>query len=564
MSKLKLLTFAFIIPVHLFSQVQKRDTIIKWEHYEYTLNEYYSISDYSKTKIITTDFKGIVLENEIIRLCLVPSFGARVISCVYKPTGHEQLYQNEVGVPYLINSKVFYHNWLMLWGGIFPAFPEPEHGKYWNYPWNVNIVEETSEKVTVSMWLKDELTDPQKPNNYVYGVTNITCYFNVTLEAGKPTFDIDVKLVNDNTGNNYEFWTNTSFSPGSEIGNTFVPGNTEMVVPIEKYEVAWNAGYWMQSVDDKVGYTNKQVNKYKNLAFIKNWKEQGIAYAYPKMSEPYWGSINHDVKEGFFRIANKQDETPGLKFWGWGDEQGTNANVNDFDDYARPMIELWAGVSHEFFTPAYLNANEEKSWKETYMTTVGMSDISFINTDFAFHQELTTGTQLVSKTFVPVLNNGKSLKLSYEITDGNSNIIWTNEEDIVGNLAAPTISTVNLQKLMLPKGKYEITTVVSSGAVNNLYSHTERFELNGMVPILSSNNPPGLTIRVFNVNRGQLTLVFDSLDSKSVYIFDLQGRLLRNTNNSSAQVSFSDLRPGIYLIKVLKGSQSITKKVVIK
>ncbi len=53
----------------------------------------------------------------------------RIISMIYKPTGHEQLYQNPVGTPYGPRWDAFYYDWLMVWGGIFPTFPEAEHGK---------------------------------------------------------------------------------------------------------------------------------------------------------------------------------------------------------------------------------------------------------------------------------------------------------------------------------------------------------------------------------------------------------------------------------------------------
>ena len=66
-----------------------------------------------------------MLENRYLKVTLVPEFGGRILSIIYKPTGHEQLYRTEVGVPYGMTAGVFYYDWLMVYGGIFPTFPDP-------------------------------------------------------------------------------------------------------------------------------------------------------------------------------------------------------------------------------------------------------------------------------------------------------------------------------------------------------------------------------------------------------------------------------------------------------
>ena len=52
-----------------------------------------------KSVIVERSFKSYVLENRYLRVTLVPEFGGRILSMVYKPTGHEQLYRTEVGCP---------------------------------------------------------------------------------------------------------------------------------------------------------------------------------------------------------------------------------------------------------------------------------------------------------------------------------------------------------------------------------------------------------------------------------------------------------------------------------
>ena len=117
----------------------------------------------TRTTIVDRTFKAHVLENRYLKVTLVPEFGGRILSIIYKPTGHEQLYRTEVGVPYGMTAGNFYYDWLMVYGGIFPTFPDAEHGKAWLKPWDFKVVKESAGEVTVSMSLKDDFAYSAAP-----------------------------------------------------------------------------------------------------------------------------------------------------------------------------------------------------------------------------------------------------------------------------------------------------------------------------------------------------------------------------------------------------------------
>src|SRR5690242_2461095 len=117
-------------------------SIITWNTVKYATtadNGFVDGSLDTKT-IVDRTFRTYVLENDYLKATLVPEFGGRVLSLIYKPTGHEQLYRTEVGVPYGIKAGNFYYDWLMVLGGIFPTFPDAEHGKTWLKPWSFAVV----------------------------------------------------------------------------------------------------------------------------------------------------------------------------------------------------------------------------------------------------------------------------------------------------------------------------------------------------------------------------------------------------------------------------------------
>ena len=106
----------------------------------------------------------------------------------------------------------------------------------------------------------------------------------------------------------------------------------------------------------------------------------GIAYAAPDMGGAnFWGVINHDNEEGIIRIADN-GITPGLKMWTWGFP--TFANETDprkEPSPAQPYVELWAGVSDQFFHAASFPALGEVSIPETYSPSVGLSSVTQAN-----------------------------------------------------------------------------------------------------------------------------------------------------------------------------------------
>jgi hypothetical protein len=111
----------------LSARVTLSESSISWNTVKYATsaeNGFVSGSLDKKT-IVDRTFKTYVLENRYLKVTLLPEFGGRILSIVYKPTGHEQLYRTEVGVPYGIKAGVFYYDWLMVYGGIFPTFPDP-------------------------------------------------------------------------------------------------------------------------------------------------------------------------------------------------------------------------------------------------------------------------------------------------------------------------------------------------------------------------------------------------------------------------------------------------------
>jgi len=548
--KLILITF-FLMPTFLYSQVQLRDTILTWQHHMFELNDDYSMNNYSTdgNDIQQVQFNAKVIENELIRLIVVPGYGARVFSFVYKPTGHEYLYQSECGSPYGMNDGNFYYDWLMVYGGIFPTFPEPEHGKTWLLPWKYNIVKNTNDTVIISMEFTDTTSFTNAPGKFNNGITNITCRIEIGVFMGSSLWDFNVSLKNNKEENvSYEYWTCTTLTPGSDVGDTGSPLNSEMIVPIDKYKADWSPGSWIGNYGSLYDFSG--------IDYLSKWNDMGIAYAYD-LADNYWGVINHENEEGIFRIS-ENIETPGMKFWTWGKNNVDN-NLFDFSNGGKDnYIELWAGVSESFFNDVTLSSLEELSWSESYCPTVTLSGITKINKKLAvnigWNQEK---TELYYEllAFNPNLEYQVSMYLNganyYSIVDNTiyASVLGNTEEYILDYISSGdyTVSFEVYDKedeLILLTEK-EIS-VLSTG-VDDLLSESSN---NNLITIKSYGN------RMVNIS-------FTEIENYKLQIFNINGQLVLNKNFKGTSIDLTLPSNGIYIVNIVGEKSNYSNKIII-
>jgi hypothetical protein len=360
-------------------RVSLSEQTISWSTVKYATDAQNGFVDgsFDKTTIVERTFRAHVLENRYLKVTLVPEFGGRILSIIYKPTGHEQLYRTDVGVPYGMKAGVFYYDWLMVYGGIFPTFPDAEHGRTWLKPWNFRVVKETEGEVTVAMSLKDDFAFSAAPKQFVRGSTGIEATYYVTLKADRAALDTRMVLTNPNdTAIEYEYWTCTTLAPGSDPNHPKTTGGAEIIAPVQTYSTP----HWSTNLSEGDASAGAGRFHFEKLRFFRNWPTMGIAYAAPDMQGGnFWGVINHDNEEGIIRVADNTI-TPGLKMWTWGFQSFTNeTDARKDPNPARPYVELWAGVSDQFFHSAKFPARGEVSIPETYSPTVGMRNVTDAN-----------------------------------------------------------------------------------------------------------------------------------------------------------------------------------------
>jgi len=408
-----------------------------------------------------------------VKATFAPSFGGRLLSLVYKPTGNDLLYKNPVGTEYQIGVNTFYYHWLQVWGGIMPTFNESEHGKFWNQPWTYTETD-TSDAVVITQSVTDNINETN--SNFRYGPTGLTLTVTYTIHKSSPAVDMSVHIHNPNAvAVNYEYWTCNTLAPGVDAKGDNGSPTMQVVAPVTTV-TRDNAYTWMDGVAAGTG-TPRGLDV-SNLSHIYDWMANGIAYGNnldTGTQKGWWGVVNHENDQGVLRIAASQNGTqtvtPGMKYWMWGYEPsyGTgdtnsfsnpspltpgNLGANDVaspsgsnryvkGDSPAPYIELWNGVSRAFHSPATIPAGGDVEFTDQYIPTMDLANFTNANADgtanvkigsgaatadvWSTHigQRLTaklidlaTGDTLASKTFVGSAYD--SVRLSGSIASGHA------------------------------------------------------------------------------------------------------------------------------------------------
>ncbi len=561
MIKLSKVYFSITLAISLSSFLEPsqaavilRDSTIAWQHHRYTTNADYSMKTMTTvdTDIVGVQFAGKVIENELFRIVIVPEFGGRILSYYYKPTGHEYLYQSPCGTPYGMGEGNFYYNWLMVYGGIFPTFPEPEHGKTWLKPWQYTVVKSTPDTVIVKMSMTDNSEYAAHPGQFNNGITGIVCDVQVGVYSGQSGFSFNVNLTNPGTqSKKYEYWTCTTLTPGSDPGNTFTPVNSEMIVPMSTYQAAWSTNNWIGTYGSTFDFSK--------INMLSEWTDMGIAYATIR-SDDYWGVINHDKQEGFFRIADR-NITKGVKLWTWGKDA---VNANKFiisnggkDDY----IELWGGVVMHFFDDATFNANSQLNWTEYFYPTVALPGVTAMNNQGGAFMNLVSNA-----------GTGKyDLTLDYSLTHTGAH--YTLDFYTDQNNLTPLFTETMLANSMGNSIQKSFGSTAFTNGVNNLKATLKNDQGEIVLTTLKQvvlantaiNNPTDdqKLVRITNRVRNQLEFIVEGGFSGELTIYSTDGkRIYSGSLISGRQVDLQ--HSGIYIVKMTLNNRIFTEKIVLQ
>ncbi|MBB6669124.1 DUF5107 domain-containing protein [Cohnella nanjingensis] len=294
------------------------------------------IADEKKPQI----YKMAILENEYVRIEIMPELGGRIYRALDKTNDYDFVYYNRVIKPALVGLA---GPWIS--GGI--EFNWPQHHRPNTYgPVEYRLSENEDGSATV--WVSEI--------DRMYG-TKVTAGF--TLHPGKAYLEISAQLYNRTPEpQTFLWWANPAVAVNDHTQSVFPPDVTAVFDhgkrDVSRFPIATGTYY-------KMDYSEGvDISRYRNIPVPTSY----MAY---KSDYNFVGGYDHGVQAGLLHVANHHI-SPGKKQWTWGNEAFGQAWDRNLTDEDGPYIELMTGVytdNQPDFT--WLQPYEEKSFKQYFM-----------------------------------------------------------------------------------------------------------------------------------------------------------------------------------------------------
>lgn len=295
----------------------------------------YPFLDKLSSESAPKDYTAVYLENEYIRLMVLPEIGGRIHEALDKTSGYHFIYRQHVIKPALIG---LFGAWAS--GGM--EYNWPQHHRPSTFMPTQHLIEEHADG-SVTIWCSEN--DPLQRMKGMVGVC---------LYPGKAFFEMKVQLFNRTPeAQTFLWWINAGVHVHDDYQVVFPPDVTVVTDHSKRsmshYPIARGTYY---GIDYDRNGQGTDISWYKNVP-------TSTSYFVFDSKYDYFGGYDHRVDAGIIHVANHHI-APGKKMFTWGASEyakGWEANLTDEDG---PYIELMAGV--------YTDNQPDFSWMQPYET----------------------------------------------------------------------------------------------------------------------------------------------------------------------------------------------------
>lgn len=334
-------------------------------------------------------YKGLFLENEYLKIMILPELGGRIQMAYDKIKQRHFIYYNQVIKPALVGLT---GPWIS--GGI--EFNWPQHHRPSTFdPVDYKIEENPDGSMTV--WV-----------NEVEQMFHTKGLAGFTLHPGKAYIEIKAKLLNrSNLPQTFLWWANPAVKVNDHYQSVFPPDVNAVFDhgkrDVSTFPIATGTYY-------KVNYApGTDISMYKNIPVPTSYMAINSDY-------DFVGGYEHDTKGGLLHVANHH-VSPGKKQWTWGHSDFGQAWDRNLTDEDGPYIELMTGMftdNQPDFT--WLLPNEEKSFTQYFMPYQELGVVKNATRDILLALDL-NGAVAELKIYVTSFQKDIRIQLFYEGTE---------------------------------------------------------------------------------------------------------------------------------------------------
>ena len=289
---------------------------------------------------IDKEWNVIFLENDFIKIMIIPALGGRIQMAYDKIRERHFVYYNNVIKPALVGLT---GPWIS--GGI--EFNWPQHHRPSTYEDTDSYIHK-NEDGSITVWVS-ELERMFRTK----GMAGFTLY------PDKAYLEIKGQLYNRTpVSQTFLWWANPAVAVNDHYQSVFPPDVNAVFDhgkrDVSEFPIA-NGEYY------KVDYSpGTDISRYKNIP---------VPTSYMAITSEYdfVGGYENDTKGGLLHVADHHI-SPGKKQWTWGNGDFGNAWDRNLTDSDGPYIELMCGVYTDNQPDfSWMHPYEEKSFKQYFM-----------------------------------------------------------------------------------------------------------------------------------------------------------------------------------------------------
>ena len=314
-------------------------------------------------------YRMVVLENDYIRVAVLPELGGRIFSAEDKTTGYNFFYRQHVIKPALIGM-------LGAWISGGAEWNIPHHHRASSYlPVDYKI--ESSLDGSKTVWIGE--TELRHRMKWLLGMT---------LRPDRSYLEMTVKLFNRTpAAQSFLFWINPAVH-ATDSYQVIFPPSVQWTVQHGKPEFAsWPVAR------QKYGGTDYSAGV--DISWWKNHPNPVSFFAW-QCQEDFFGGYDHARQAGVVHVANHH-VSPGKKFFEWGKGPEGDTWSRLLTDADGPYLELMAG-SYSDNQPDYswCQPSETKVFTHYWYPVRNLGGLKQANIDAALNLEVTNQTARLS------------------------------------------------------------------------------------------------------------------------------------------------------------------------
>ncbi len=366
---------AVVIPTYEIGEPEKNPIFLEKRVYQGSSGVVYPypVVESIANEKVDKEWNAVWLENEYIKVMILPELGGRVQMAYDKIKQRHFVYYNHVIKPALVGLT---GPWIS--GGI--EFNWPQHHRPSTYlPVDSIIVENEDGSVTV--WVNE-----QERMFHQKGMAGFT------LRPGCAYLEIKGTVYNPtDMPQTFLWWANPAVAVNDEYQSVFPPDINAVFDhgkrAVSSFPIATGTYYKM---DYSAGV---DISNYKNIKVPTSYMAVNSQYDFE-------GGYENDTKGGMLHVADHHF-SPGKKQWTWGNGDFGRAWDRALTDEDGPYIELMAGVYTENqpdFT--WLMPYEEKRFTQYFMPYRELGIVKNASKDVIFNVEETADGNAMLRVLV--------------------------------------------------------------------------------------------------------------------------------------------------------------------